>query len=139
MGPVLCVAGKINHGPRGWCSVRCGRGLRPPDARSQVFPEPNEFDMLTALFASLSAALGPWFPLLGLLLGVGGPLCIWLQGRSAAEVARINAGTQVAVAAIAARAQVEVARVTATGTAEVAKLPRKRRISESGTAAKMLN
>ena len=88
-------------------------------AGQQVCGEPIESAMLTALFTSLNAALGAWLPLLGLLLGVGGPLCIYLQGRAAAQVAEITAGAQVAVAEITAAAQVEVARVAAAGGAQV--------------------
>jgi hypothetical protein len=78
-----------------------------------------ESAMLTVLFTLLNAALGPWLPFLGLLLGVGGPLCVYLQGRAAAQVAEITAGAQVAVAEITAAAQVEVARVAAAGGAQV--------------------
>lgn len=106
--------------------------------RRQVCGEPIEFDMLTELFTSLNAALGPWLPLLGLLLGVGGPLCIYLQGRSAAQVAGITAVAQVTVAQINAAAQVEVARVTAAEAAQVPEAPRKRRFSSPRTPAKAI-
>lgn len=93
-----------------------------------VCGESIESDMLTALFTSLTAAFGPWLPLLGpllgLLLGVGGPLCIYLQGRAATQVAEITAGAQVTVAEITAAAQVEVARVAAARAAQMPEVPR---------------
>ncbi|GAA3984821.1 hypothetical protein GCM10022407_32250 [Hymenobacter antarcticus] len=70
--------------------------------------------MLTELLTSLSAAFSPWLPLLGLLLGVGGPLCIYLQGRASAQVAEITAA-----------AQVEVARVSAAGGTQVHEVSKK--------------
>ena len=72
--------------------------------------------MLTFL-TSLSGAFKPWFPLLLAVLAVGGPVCIWLQGRSAIQVAEITSRyskeTAVGVARINAGAQVEVARAAA--------------------------
>lgn len=112
------------------------RALRPVVGGRHVGSEPIESDMVTELFASLNAALGPWLPLLLVLLGVGGPLCIYLQGRSAERVAEITGRygkeTAVEVARINADAQVAAARMAATGAPEV---PRKRRITVRGAVA----
>jgi hypothetical protein len=90
-----------------------GNASPPVVGGRQVCGEPNESAMSIALFTSLNTALGPWLPLLGLLLGVGGPLCIYLQGRAATQVAKITAG-----------AQVEVARVAAAGGGQVPEVPK---------------
>ena len=111
--------------------------MRPVVGGCQICSEPIEHDMLAELLTSLKAALRPWLPVLGLLLGVGGPFCIYLQGRSAAQVAEITAGAQVAVAEINAAAQVEVARVTAAGAAQGPEVPRKRQMAVRSAAAQV--
>jgi hypothetical protein len=96
--------------------------------------------MLT-FFTSLSAALAPWFPLLLALLGVGGPLCLFIKGWNDRRLAEINGGFSLQKDEIDFRKAVTLARIAAAGDAggaQVTEVPKKRRISAGGTPAKAI-